>query len=44
MDGSCVPVLDVTDEKASSSVARALGDELRRTREARGVVTGNITN
>lgn len=35
-DGPRVPELDVTDEKTSAAVARALGEELRRTREARG--------
>lgn len=34
--GSRRGCLDVTDEVTSSAIARALGEELRRTREARG--------
>jgi transcriptional regulator with XRE-family HTH domain len=34
--GSRPACLDVTDEATSSAIARALGEELRRTREARG--------
>lgn len=41
-DGPCVPDLDVTDEATASAVARALGGELRRTREARGWSRGRF--